>query len=68
MDEPTAALSQKEVEHLFAIIKDLKSRGLGIIYISHRLEEIFAVADRVMVLRDGQHVARTSWRQCRARD
>jgi ABC-type sugar transport system ATPase subunit len=56
MDEPTAALSTQEVAHLFAIIKDLKAHGLGIIYISHRLEEIFEVADRVMVLRDGQQV------------
>ena len=57
MDEPTAALAQKEVEHLYATIRELQKRGLGIIYISHRLDEIFAIADRVMVLRDGQHVA-----------
>lgn len=56
MDEPTAALATKEVEQLFAIIEDLKSHGIGIIYISHRLEEIFEVADRVMVLRDGKCV------------
>jgi ABC-type sugar transport system ATPase subunit len=53
MDEPTAALSGQEAEQLFTIIRDLKARGLGVIYVSHRLEEIFAVADRVMVLRDG---------------
>ncbi|MCH5375714.1 MAG: sugar ABC transporter ATP-binding protein, partial [Planctomycetes bacterium] len=57
MDEPTAALSPKEVDGLFAIIRELKSQGLGVIYISHRLSEIFEVADRVMVLRDGQRVA-----------
>lgn len=56
MDEPSASLAMKEVEHLFAIIHDLKKQGIGIIYISHRLEEIFEVADRVMVLRDGEHV------------
>lgn len=57
MDEPTAALAQKEVEHLYATIRELQKRGFGVIYISHRLDEIFAIADRVMVLRDGQHVA-----------
>lgn len=56
MDEPTAALTAREVEHLFGIIRDLKAHGIGIIYISHRLEEIFAVADRILVLRDGQRV------------
>ncbi|MBL7221436.1 MAG: sugar ABC transporter ATP-binding protein, partial [Phycisphaerae bacterium] len=57
MDEPSAALTSQEVEKLFEIVRDLKARGIGIIYISHRLEEIFEIADRVMVLRDGQHVA-----------
>ena len=56
MDEPTAALTSQEVEHLFAIIRDLKAHDIGVIYISHRLEEVFDVADRVMVLRDGGHV------------
>ncbi len=56
MDEPSAALAVKEVEHLFQIIKDLKKQGIGIIYISHRLEEIFCVADRILVIRDGEHV------------
>lgn len=56
MDEPTAALTSQEVKHLMALIKELRARGLGIIYISHRLDEIFATADRVMVLRDGRHV------------
>jgi ABC-type sugar transport system ATPase subunit len=56
MDEPSASLTTKEVKHLFSIIRDLKNQGIGIIYISHRLEEIFEVADRVMVLRDGEHV------------
>jgi ABC-type sugar transport system ATPase subunit len=53
MDEPTAALSEREVARLFAIIRDLKARGIAIIYISHRLDEIFALADRIAVLRDG---------------
>jgi ABC-type sugar transport system ATPase subunit len=56
MDEPTATLTRPEAERLFAIVRDLKSHGLGVIYISHRLEEIFQVADRAMVLRDGEHV------------
>jgi len=56
MDEPTAALTAQEVAHLMEIIRELKSQGLGVIYISHRLDEIFVTADRVMVLRDGQHV------------
>ena len=56
MDEPTAALTVGEVDHLFTIIRDLRVRGVGVIYISHRLEEAFEIADRVMVLRDGKHV------------
>lgn len=56
MDEPTAALTPSEVNALLSIVGELRAQGLGIIYVSHRLEEIFALADRVMVLRDGQHV------------
>lgn len=56
MDEPTAALTVQETERLFRFVRDLKSRGVGVVYITHRLEEIFAIADRVTVLRDGQHV------------
>ena len=56
MDEPSATLTPPEVERLFAIIRDLRARSLGLIYISHRLDEIFSIADRVMVLRDGQFV------------
>lgn len=55
MDEPTAALTPTEVEKLFAVIAQLKRSGIGIIYISHRLNEIFEIADRVTVLRDGQN-------------
>lgn len=53
MDEPTAALSDREVERLFSVIRDLKGRGISVIYISHRLDEIFAICDRIAVLRDG---------------
>lgn len=57
MDEPTATLAQKEIEGLFRIIRFLKNEGVTVIYISHRLEEIYEVCDRVTVLRDGRHVA-----------
>ena len=57
MDEPTASLSEREVTHLLEVIRNLRSRGAGIIYISHRLEEVSALADRVTVLRDGESVA-----------
>ncbi len=56
MDEPTAALTETEIDRLFTIIHRLKSKGVGIIYISHRLEELSRIADRVSVLRDGQYV------------
>lgn len=56
MDEPTASLTQKEQHLLFAVVRDLRQNGVGVIYISHRLEEIFALADRVTVLCDGQSV------------
>ncbi len=54
MDEPTAALTVEEAERLFHFIRDLRARDVGIIYITHRLEEVFRLADRVSVLRDGQ--------------
>ena len=56
MDEPSATLTSQEVERLFTVIADLRNEGIGIIYISHRLEEVFRIANRVTVLRDGQHV------------
>ena len=56
MDEPTSALTERETEALFDIIARLKSHGVGVVYISHRLDEIFRVADRVTVLRDGRLV------------
>ncbi len=57
MDEPTASLSDREVARLFDVIERLRSGGAGIIYISHRLEEIAAIADRITVLRDGETIA-----------
>lgn len=56
MDEPTAALTESEIKDLFSFIEMLKKRGVGIIYISHRLEELPKVADRVTVMRDGQYI------------
>jgi ABC-type sugar transport system ATPase subunit len=56
LDEPTASLTDNEVEHLFAQLRRLREQGLGIIYISHRLEEVTALGDRLTVLRDGGHV------------
>ncbi len=56
LDEPTASLPADEVERLFAALRPLKAKGVGMIYVSHRLDEIFQIADRVAVLRDGQMV------------
>ncbi|MGA7902963.1 MAG: sugar ABC transporter ATP-binding protein, partial [Terrimicrobiaceae bacterium] len=57
MDEPTASLTQKEVHLLYAVVRDLRAQGVGVVYISHRMEEIFALADRITVLRDGESIA-----------
>jgi rhamnose transport system ATP-binding protein len=56
MDEPTSSLSGQETHRLFGIIRELAGQGVGVVFISHRLDEIFAIADRVTVLRDGRHV------------
>jgi len=56
MDEPSATLTPQEVDRLLDIVRELRGQGLGIIYISHRLEEVYEIADRIMVLRDGEHV------------
>jgi ribose transport system ATP-binding protein len=56
MDEPTAPLGNREVDLLFTLIRSLKQEGVSIIYISHRLEELFQVADRITILRDGQYI------------
>ncbi len=65
LDEPTASLPANEVERMFAVLRSLRARGVGMIYVSHRLDEIFRIADRVAVLRDGklvgvQEVAKTT--------
>jgi len=57
MDEPTSAISDKEVTTLFKIIRELKAKGVAIIYISHKMEEIYAIADTITVLRDGRYIA-----------
>jgi len=57
MDEPTTVFTDREVQNLFNLVRELRSRGVTTLYISHRLEEIFSIADRVTVLRDGQHIA-----------
>jgi ribose transport system ATP-binding protein len=57
LDEPTAALAEHEVEVLFTLLRRLRERGLGMVYISHRLREIFTICDRITVLKDGEHVA-----------
>ena len=59
LDEPTAPLTQKETEILFKIIRELKKKGTSFIYISHRLEEIFEICDRAVILRDGEKVGET---------
>ncbi len=56
MDEPTSALTETEVEHLFNIIRDLRERGIGIVYITHKMNELFEIADECSVFRDGTYV------------
>ena len=63
LDEPTAALTESEVETLFEILRKLTARGVGIIYISHKLDEVFAMADRITVLRDGKTVGTNAARE-----
>ena len=58
MDEPTSALTAREIDDLFRIIRDLKEKGCGIVYISHRLEELQHIVDRVTIMRDGQYITR----------
>jgi len=57
LDEPTAALTESEVETLFTILRELRTRGVGMIYISHKLDEVFEMSDRITVLRDGQTIS-----------
>ena len=56
MDEPTSALTEREVEHLFEIIRSLRDQGIGIIYITHKMSELFRIADEVSVFRDGRYI------------
>lgn len=63
-DEPTAALTETEIEQLFRVIKELKSKGTGIIYISHRMDEINVISDRVSVMRDGEYVGDLQTASC----
>ena len=56
LDEPTSSLSEREIDHLFVTIRYLKERGIGIVYVSHRLPECFSIGDRIVVLRDGEKV------------
>lgn len=60
MDEPTAALTEDEVNYLFNVIQDLRNRGISIIYVTHRIEEVFVIADRTTVLRDGNYIGTRS--------
>jgi ribose transport system ATP-binding protein len=68
MDEPTAALSKKETEVLFEVIERLKEQGIGIIYVSHKLEEIKQIGDRVTILRDGNNIATLDLRAAELRE
>lgn len=56
MDEPTSALTEREVEHLFRIIRDLRAQGIGIVYITHKMSELFEIADEFSVFRDGKYI------------
>jgi len=60
MDEPTASLSEKEIQTLFALMRDLKSKGISIVFISHKLEEVLEITDRIVVLRDGKNAGEVS--------
>lgn len=68
LDEPTAPLTANETEILFRIIRDLKAKGVAVIYISHRLEEIFEICDRAVILRDGEKVGETLIRDTNRKD
>ena len=62
MDEPTSALTAKEINELFRIIRQLRDEGCGIVYISHRLEELQHIVDRVTIMRDGQYITSMNFR------
>ncbi|MDB6177012.1 sugar ABC transporter ATP-binding protein [Paracoccus sp. Z330] len=60
MDEPTSAITESEVEHLFRIIRDLRTKGVGIVYITHKMDELFEIADELTVFRDGKYITTVS--------
>jgi inositol transport system ATP-binding protein len=60
MDEPTSAITEREVEHLFRMIRSLKERGVSVIYITHKMDEVFQISDDITVLRDGKHISTVS--------
>src|SRR5207237_9958780 len=66
MDEPTAALTTTEVDRLFRVVETLRGRGNAVLFVSHRLDEIFALCQRVTVMRDGRHVLTKAIAQLRA--
>ncbi|MCA9858224.1 MAG: sugar ABC transporter ATP-binding protein [Thermomicrobiales bacterium] len=68
MDEPTSALSTEEVDRLFRLIERLQERGVGVLYVTHKLDEIYRIADRVTVVRDGKHVVTTEISKTRPHD
>lgn len=67
-DEPTAALTESEIEELFKIIRDLKAREMGIVYISHRMDEINVITDRITVMRDGEYIGTLITKDCTKND
>ena len=67
-DEPTAALTETEIDQLFVIIRDLRAKGYGIVYISHRMDEIKRITDRVSVMRDGQYIGTLITEECSKED
>ncbi len=56
MDEPTSSLEPREVETLFRVIENLRGQGIAVLYVSHRMDELYRICDRVTVLRDGRHI------------
>nr|WP_315103433.1 sugar ABC transporter ATP-binding protein [uncultured Catonella sp.] len=67
-DEPTAALTDSEIEELFKVIRDLRKKGTGMVYISHRMDEINVISDRVIVMRDGEYVGTLVTKECNKDD
>ena len=65
LDEPTSSLDDGEVEKLFVLMRQLKDKGIGIIFVTHFLEQVYAVCDRITVLRNGTWWENSRWRSCR---